>query len=418
MTQITPSEVNASAALNVCTLPAEVQVDIFHHLNPMEICIAARVCRLWQTMTDDNVIWKMKTAEKWPKCTGEHLPSWKRIYQLNRLYRKSTPVLLDSSFLHIGYNNSIFLWYNDVLHLSPPNTVLPIDHSAPITTLQPLGHDENKRLITGSADGTIRIWEIEHRILTGIQQIKLFCRNILLNEDAITALIVKRKWIIAGSADSTLGIWENDAKKDEVNKCAYLREHEGAITALQSGQDDSNGYIFYSGSEDKTIRVWRISPDKKVTCTQVIKGLSGIITCFAWPTTDSFLYAGTSDNKILVWNIKTLGKLALVASINAHDQPLTCLCAVRFPSCIISGSEDGMVKIWKKNPTKNEWTQAHWGLPFASGISQIAIFDIPPNIKKMTVVCKNHEVFLYDCDPMPTIIRYIQKLAFKDPEEA
>jgi len=407
---------------NICSLPEEIQVRIFQHLSPTEVCSAARVCKMWNAIAEDNLIWKPKMLETWPKCQT-FTSTWMKLFRINRLYRKPTAILFDHNHFYIGYNKCLLLWENRAPYHPIPSPIMETDHNAPITVILRIGYlASNRRIVTGSADGMVKLWkeEVPAVGLVGSQK-ELVCHNTILGHaDAITAMLIKRKWIVIGSADAKISIWENNVANEAINHYDFISKHTDSITALQSGPDFSNTLVFYSASKDRTINVWKVSGDEKnAICLQTIKDLEGSITCFAWSGFDKFIYGGTTDNKIFVWEINFDGTLKQLVKIDAHDQQVTCLGTMRFSSYFLSGSDDGKIKIWKKNPDKEEWDLFHQILPFPSGILHIKIIEVDRlrNAKKLVVVCKNKEIHLFNCAPLPTVILPIQVLTFKDREE-
>ncbi|XP_013417562.1 E3 ubiquitin-protein ligase TRAF7-like [Lingula anatina] len=128
--------------------------------------------------------------------------------------------------------------------------------------------------------------------------------------------------------------------------------HQGPVWCLTVHGD----YLF-SGSSDKTIKVWDTATNYK--CLKTLEGHTGIVLalcCYG-----NKLYSGSQDCTITVWNIeKEFEKLKV---IEAHDNPVCTLASAR--NMLFSGSLK-VIKVWdvhtyqlKKEITGlNHWVRA------------------------------------------------------------
>ncbi len=97
-----------------------------------------------------------------------------------------------------------------------------------------------ERVISGSADYTIRFWS---SVAWGT------CERVLTDfHDSISCLVVLQDGrLVAGSSDRNLRVWDTDGKCEHV-----LSAHTGVITCVVALPD---GRIV-SGGNDKTVRIW------------------------------------------------------------------------------------------------------------------------------------------------------------------
>uniref|UniRef100_A0A0A9DGD7 Uncharacterized protein n=1 Tax=Arundo donax TaxID=35708 RepID=A0A0A9DGD7_ARUDO len=73
---------------------------------------------------------------------------------------------------------------------------------------------------------------------------------------ALLCLCVVGDLLCTGSADKTIGLWRRQSS-GELAKVGSIRGHEGPVKCLQASWCRiSNGCMVYSGSLDKSIRVW------------------------------------------------------------------------------------------------------------------------------------------------------------------
>uniref|UniRef100_A0A8D1P440 E3 ubiquitin-protein ligase TRAF7 n=1 Tax=Sus scrofa TaxID=9823 RepID=A0A8D1P440_PIG len=98
----------------------------------------------------------------------------------------------------------------------------------------------------------------------------------------------------------------------------------------------SVGDLLFSGSSDKTIKVWDTCTTYK--CQKTLEGHDGIVLALC--IQGCRLYSGSADCTIIVWDIQNLQK---VNTIRAHDNPVCTL--VSSHNLLFSGSLKA-IKVW------------------------------------------------------------------------
>uniref|UniRef100_A0A673IEX6 E3 ubiquitin-protein ligase TRAF7 n=1 Tax=Sinocyclocheilus rhinocerous TaxID=307959 RepID=A0A673IEX6_9TELE len=98
----------------------------------------------------------------------------------------------------------------------------------------------------------------------------------------------------------------------------------------------STGDLLFSGSSDKSIKVWDTCTTYK--CQKTLEGHDGIVLALC--IQGNKLYSGSADCTIIVWDIQTLQK---VNTIRAHDNPVCTL--VSSHNMLFSGSLKA-IKVW------------------------------------------------------------------------
>ena len=188
---------------------------------------------------------------------------------------------------------------------------------------------DNRYVVSGSADNTIRIWELGTgkclRTLQGLEKdINTLCvtpngQEILMgggkflwlldivtgkyqrryrgHKDDVTAVVITSDGdlVISASSDATLRVW-----KHRSGKCLrVLSGHNKGVTSLALTPD---GKTVISGSIDKTIRVWDISSGK---CLHILEGHKSVVTAVA-VTPDGHLAMSLSRDKTSrLWSVHT-----------------------------------------------------------------------------------------------------------------
>ena len=109
------------------------------------------------------------------------------------------------------------------------------------------------RVISGSSDNTLRVWDVETKEIPRTLPARNFETKDSLtvlqgHHDTVRAIVVSNSRVISGSADNTLRVWDVYAGRN----ISILYGHQGPVTALTALPDG----CIVSGSEDKTLRVW------------------------------------------------------------------------------------------------------------------------------------------------------------------
>ncbi|XP_020916400.1 E3 ubiquitin-protein ligase TRAF7 isoform X2 [Exaiptasia diaphana] len=127
--------------------------------------------------------------------------------------------------------------------------------------------------------------------------------------------------------------------------------HTGPVWALCVYGD-----LLFSGSSDKSIKVWDTLTTYK--CVKTLEGHAGIV--LALRTHEKMLFSGSSDCTINIWSIE---RLELLQTLEGHENPVCTLVAKR--DTLFSGSLK-MIKVWnlstmglvKELTGLNHWVRA------------------------------------------------------------
>ncbi|CAL5378657.1 unnamed protein product [Camellia sinensis] len=161
-------------------------------------------------------------------------------------------------------------------------------------------------VLTGSADGTVKVWRKE---LMGRKSKHVLVQVLLKQENAVTALAVnvEAAVIYGGSSDGLLNFWER-----EKHLChgGVLRGHKMAVLCLATA-----GNMVFSGSADKSICVWGRDKGGDHTCLSVLTGHCGPVKCLAVEEDQDqessngdddrrwIVYSGSLDKSVKVWRM-------------------------------------------------------------------------------------------------------------------
>lgn len=164
-------------------------------------------------------------------------------------------------------------------------------------------------VFTGSADGTVKVWRRE---LHGKHTKHKLLQVLLKQENAVTALAVAdhtSSVIYCGSSDGLVNYWE---REKYLRHGGVLRGHKLAVLCLAAA-----GNLVFSGSADKNICVWRRDVGGVHTCLSVLTGHTGPVKCLAVDAEHQdqddyqsskgdqrwIVYSGSLDKSVKVWRV-------------------------------------------------------------------------------------------------------------------
>ncbi|KAK1439893.1 hypothetical protein QVD17_05717 [Tagetes erecta] len=163
-------------------------------------------------------------------------------------------------------------------------------------------------VFTGSADGTVKVWRRE---LMGNKTKHVTLVTLLEQESAVTSVVINQSdgVVYAGSSDGLVNFWERG--KEMVVNGGVLRGHKLAVLCLATC-----GRLLLSGSADKSICVWRNEGGGIHTCLSVLYGHDGPVKCLAVQgrceeedsdsdvnCNDWIVYSGSLDKSVKLWRV-------------------------------------------------------------------------------------------------------------------
>ncbi|KAJ6682052.1 F-BOX AND WD40 DOMAIN PROTEIN [Salix koriyanagi] len=156
-------------------------------------------------------------------------------------------------------------------------------------------------VFTGSADGTVKVWRRE---LQGKGTKHFFSQTLLKQECAVTAVAVNPDTTVvySGSSDGLVNFWE---RENHLSHGGVLRGHKLAVLCLITA-----GNLVFSGSADMGICVWRRMGMDHI-CLSLLTGHNGPVKCLAAERDDEsaaterrwILYSGSLDKSVKMWRV-------------------------------------------------------------------------------------------------------------------
>lgn len=254
-------------------------------------------------------------------------------------------------------------------HMSP---LAPYAHSTAVTCLN-ITLASSGAVISGSRDGTIRLWQFN-------QSQNLFTLSKTLHGHArqITGLTIVSNTILwSSSTDYSMRLWDlnsdtaeckhlitteshkqsqpqpqqnnNNAQQQQQNNAA----HVDAITTLLTFENELGKFVL-SGSLDGTIKAWN---GETAECLATENHNQGVVSMALNTDTkgNPIVLCGLEDGTLMIRNVLQTANcpaFSLLVSLNKitlpnnHDGPIQCI-ASGPSNTFYSGGEDGKLIVWQ-----------------------------------------------------------------------
>ncbi|EDO05712.1 WD domain G-beta repeat family protein [Babesia bovis T2Bo] len=151
----------------------------------------------------------------------------------------------------------------------------------------------------------------------------------------------------------------------------------------------SNPLLLSAGSWDKTVRLWRISPNIGNTltsdCVVLYRQEAPILTsCFSDDNTKFF--AGGCSNTVMAYDLASRNATGVLVA--RHDKPVTSIYWVQKYNALLTASWDGRVCLWDGRQSMPVW--------FDNVDAKIFAFHFRPNVA--CAGCHNGKIFVWNLD--------------------
>ncbi|XP_076889764.1 protein JINGUBANG-like [Bidens hawaiensis] len=228
---------------------------------------------------------------------------------------------------------------------------------------------QGDKLFTGHQDHKIRVWRYneKHNTIKVIAVLPtlndrlmklVFTKNYVKirrhrrctwvhHVDAVSALALSKdgELVYSGSWDRTFKVWRtSDFKCLE----SFWNAHDDAINALVVSHD-----CVYTGSADRKIKVWRKDGgEKKHKLVDTLEKHKSAVNALAISTDGSVLYSGACDRSIIVWEKDGSGgsdgrHMVVAGALRGHTKAILCLVVV--DDFVLSGSADKTIRVWRRS---------------------------------------------------------------------
>ncbi len=199
-------------------------------------------------------------------------------------------------------------------------------------------------LAIAAARRTGRQWTVHTAMWTGTAHRSLVGHGGSAQAVAPVRLADGRTWLASGSADGTVRLWDPVAGTAVGNP---LTGHGGGVRAVATLRLAGGAALLASGGDDGTVRLW--DPAAGIGVGSPLTGHVGrVLTVAEVPLADgrTWLASGGDDGTVRLWD-PTAGKA--VGSLPGHDGPVRVATAVPLAgerTLLATGGDDRTVRLW------------------------------------------------------------------------
>lgn len=277
-----------------------------------------------------------------PEQSTETNVQTKSLWQCRQTLRKHTDkvasVAIDKNnkiIISGSYDGTIKIW-----HLATGKLIRTIDAHA--DRINSIAIDPEEKIIaSASSDKTVKLWQLNSGKL-----INTFGGWFSGHSSKVLCLAFSKdgQKLLTGSADRTVKLWQVNTGKE----LDTLTGYSGQVSSLALSPDDNN---FASGGLEPYIRIRRISNGKLIRSLKINSGVFSIV----FSPDGRLLATGGFDRTVRLWDITNGNQIGIC---KGHRD---VVCTVAFSEdgkTIASGSLDGKIKLWQVDTCRKICTLA------------------------------------------------------------
>ncbi len=350
-------------------LPRPVLCSIFQYLTLSNLAKAARVCKVWNSVSNCDALWSVKSYDDLRLTEVDPGFSWKEWY---RLLSKKT---FNFTQFHLLGSRIILVWEKSFCFdetstcqtqgVQEKRTICT-NHSFNITSTHVSASQTVIRFFTGSYDRSIKFWTIDPD--SGSFEHK---QTLTHHKGTITSFASGDRWLFSGSTDRTVGVWSFDKTLQQFSFHQSLIGHLRCIKAIRTNRDRDNPILF-TGSNDDTIKIWK-NNDDSFEEIQTLKYHRAPVTTLEYVDSTekkNQLMSGDENGVVCIWQEQANRLWGCLRTIQAHANPIAAI-RYNYPQqsfCTGGGNE---IKLWKLSKRGKDWEQAK-----VSQIANILVCEI------------------------------------------
>ena len=175
-------------------------------------------------------------------------------------------------------------------------------------------HSLRKHIITSSKDHTIRLWDVATGDCIAVGEGHTDSVSAVSMYQLEATLLSKQHFVISGGADKILKKWSlNNTKLTATHS---VRAHDKEITCVSVAPND---VILASGSQDKSIRLWK-SAD--LTAVATLKGHKRSVWKVSFSPVDRCLVSCSGDRTVKLWSV---ADYSCIRTFEGHTASVLCV---------------------------------------------------------------------------------------------
>ncbi len=148
------------------------------------------------------------------------------------------------------------------------------------------------------------------------------------------------KILASGSNDHTIKLW----RVSDPATAGLLKTLTGHSAWVLSVAFSPDGQTLASGSYDQTIKLWRVSDPATAGLLKTLTGHSGWVRSVTFSPDGQVLASGSLDNTIKLWRVSE-GRL--IQTITGHKDKVWSVALSPDGHTLASGGDDNTIKLWR-----------------------------------------------------------------------
>lgn len=228
---------------------------------------------------------EMKSVFKKP---GEAVKAYEPVFQIHGRDTVRVEGLMDVHHLHRVQRGATV--YVEPSYQEGPVTTL-IGHVLEVTCVAVSRDAKNPLIVSGSEDGTVRVWDILQRY-----ERLVWNHNSPVRAVTCTGLGASTNLCLTGAADGKGRLWDLSATSNKP-LLELQGQHRGAVSAVAFSPD---GKLCVTGGVDKEIQLWDVATGQLRYKFPTLH--RGGITSLQFALSNQVLSAGT-DNTLRLWQL-------------------------------------------------------------------------------------------------------------------
>ena len=207
---------------------------------------------------------------------------------------------------------------------------------------------DNSLVAAGTSESYIRVWSMDGKVIPSITDTQPSNSKRLIGHSGPVYAVsfapstssaspddsqTDTKWLLSSSADGTIRLWNLDIWQQLV----VYKGHIGPVWSLTWGPF---GHYFASGGHDKTARIW--STDK-IRHLRLLPGHDADVDVVAWHPNNAYLFTASSDKTVRMW---AMSNGQPVRMFTGHTTSVTALCCSPSGKLLASADEAGWILLW------------------------------------------------------------------------
>jgi WD40 repeat protein/serine/threonine protein kinase len=212
----------------------------------------------------------------------------------------------------------------------------------------------DSKLLVSKSSGTQRLWEVATRkpsmSSVDFDPYSELKASLFFAYGAISfAFSSDNKLMVLGNVDRTLRLWEVATRQP----CGELFiGHTHAVHSVAFSPDDK---LMVSGSTDKTVRLWDVAT--RQPCGEPFIGHTDTVTSVAFSLDSKLVVSASCDRTVRLWEVTTTQPLC-GEPLTGHTDGVTSVSFGPDSKLVVSGGNDRWIRLW------NVSTQQSYGEPF------------------------------------------------------